>query len=120
METSEDKITIYDSEAIRKKIYTIHNLQVMLDSDLAAFYGVETKQLNRAVKRNIERFPDEFMFQLDDNAWESLRRQIGTLNNDSLRYQIGTSKSGRGGRRFLPYEFHGSHTLEKIVSYFNN
>lgn len=65
----------------------------MLDADLAALYGVETKMLNRAVRRNPERFPAPFMFQL--TAAES----------DSLRYQVGTSKKGRGGRRYLPYGF---------------
>ncbi|MCW8817473.1 MAG: ORF6N domain-containing protein [Ignavibacteriaceae bacterium] len=104
MEKTKNSITLYDSKAIQKKIYTIRNVQVMLDSDLAKFYGVETKQLNRAVKRNIVRFPEEFMFQLDDNEWESLRYQIGTSNKDSLRYQNGTSIK-KGGRRYLPYVF---------------
>jgi len=65
----------------------------MLDSDLAGLYAVETKQLNRAVKRNIERFPADFMFQLteDETAF--------------LRCQSGTSKKERGGRRYLPYVF---------------
>ena len=65
----------------------------MFDRDLASLYGVETKTLNRAVKRNIDRFPDDFMFQL--NKFES----------DSLKYQIGTSKKGRGGARKLSYAF---------------
>ncbi|MCW9094685.1 MAG: ORF6N domain-containing protein [Ignavibacteriaceae bacterium] len=104
MEKTKNSITLYDSKAIQQKIYTIRNVQVMLDSDLAKFYGVETKQLNRAVKRNIDRFPEEFMFQLDDNEWESLRYQIGTSNKDSLRYQNGTSIK-KGGRRYLPYVF---------------
>jgi len=70
MKESKDKITVYNSESIQRKIYTIRDLQVMLDSDLAEFYGVETKQLNRAVKRNIDRFPKEFMFQLGEDEWE--------------------------------------------------
>jgi phage regulator Rha-like protein len=66
----------------------------MLDSDLAELYGVETFNLNKAVKRNIDRFPDDFMFQLSQEEAES------------LRFQIGMSKvSGRGGRRSLPYAF---------------
>lgn len=65
----------------------------MLDRDLADLYGVETKMLNRAVKRNLRRFPLDFMFQL--SAEEA----------SSLRYQIGTSKNTRGGRRYLPYVF---------------
>ena len=63
---------------IEEKIFTIRGKQVMLDRDLARLYGVETKQLNRAVKRNIERFPPDFMFQLTMN--ECSRCQFGTLN----------------------------------------
>ena len=65
----------------------------MLDSDLAKLYGVETKTLNRAVKRNIKRFPGDFLMQL-------ISEEV-----DSLRYQFGTSNAGRGGRRHLPYVF---------------
>ena len=65
----------------------------MLDRDLAALYRVETKVLNRAVKRNLRRFPPDFMFQLSVDE------------TSRLRYQIGTSKKGRGGRRYLPYVF---------------
>jgi hypothetical protein len=80
-------------ERIEKVIYLIRSEKVMLDRDLASLYGVETKMLNRAVKRNLKRFPSDFMFQLtQDEA-------------DLLRCQIGTSKTGRGGRRFLPYVF---------------
>ena len=63
---------------IDERIYSVRGRQVMIDRDLAELYGVETKQLNRAVKRNIERFPDDFMFQLTKD--ECLRCQIGTLN----------------------------------------
>ena len=63
---------------IEERIFTIRGKQVMLDRDLAQLYGVETKQLNRAVKRNIERFPPDFMFQIEKA--ECLRCQIGTLN----------------------------------------
>jgi hypothetical protein len=77
----------------------------MLDGDLALFYGVETKVLNQAVKRNIERFPKVFMFQLDEDEFESLRFQFGTSKDESLRSQIVTSKNKRGGRRYLPYVF---------------
>jgi hypothetical protein len=65
----------------------------MLDSDLAALYEVSTKRLNEAVKRNLRRFPEEFMFQLTEEERESLRSQIATSNN------------GRGGRRYSPYVF---------------
>ena len=80
-------------ERIEKAIYLIRGEKVMVDRDLALLYGVETKMLNRAVKRNLKRFPSDFMFQLTvDEA-------------DVLRYQTGTSKKGRGGRRYLPYVF---------------
>lgn len=65
----------------------------MLDSDLAMLYGVLTKNLNKAVKRNVQRFPEDFMFQLTEEEYES------------LRFQFGTSKPKRGGRRFMPYVF---------------
>ena len=78
----------------------------MLDRDLAALYETETKALNLAVKRNLKRFPRDFMFQLTKEEFESLRFQIETSkNSDSLRLQIETSKTGRGGTRYLPYAF---------------
>jgi hypothetical protein len=78
---------------IQNMIYEIRGLKVMLDSDLAALYGVETFNLNKAVKRNIERFPDDFMFQLTKDEWEN------------LTFQFGISSSQHGGRRFMPYAF---------------
>ncbi|MBI4979147.1 MAG: ORF6N domain-containing protein [Spirochaetes bacterium] len=75
-------------ESIREKIYTIRGYNVMHDSDLALLYGVDTKTFNRAVKRNRTRFPDDFMFQLNEKEYENLRRQYGTSN--------------RGGRRYAP------------------
>ena len=78
---------------IEKMIYVIRDQNVMIDSDLAKLYGVETRIINRNVKRNIHRFPDDFMFQLDDVEYESLISQIGI------------SKQGRGGRRILPFVF---------------
>ncbi len=78
---------------IQKRIFTIRGVQVMLDSDLADLYHVETKNLNLAVKRNIERFPYNFRFQLTEQEYKSLR-----LQNE-------TSKGKRGGRRYLPYAF---------------
>lgn len=78
----------------------------MLDRDLAELYGTETKFLNLAVKRNIKRFPKDFMFLLTKEEFDSLRSQFVTLNDDadSLRLQSATSK-GRGGTRYLPYVF---------------
>jgi len=95
---------------VERCIYLIRGEKVMLDYDLAALYGVETGALNRAVKRNSDRFPSDFMFQLGEEEWERLKCQIGISNkragaSSSLRFQIGTSKSKRGGRRYLPYAF---------------
>ena len=91
--------------SIQNRIYEIRGERVMLDRDLAVLYGTETKFLNLAVKRNIGRFPEDFMFQLTKEEFEGLRLQIETLeNDDSLRLQIATS-NGRGGTRYLPYVF---------------
>jgi hypothetical protein len=78
---------------IENRIYTIRGIQVMLDSDLAEMYDVETKVLNQAVKRNLDRFPNEFRFQLTKDEL------------DNLRSQIVTSSLSHGGRRGLPYVF---------------
>ncbi len=77
---------------IDERIFNIRGVQIMIDKDLAALYGVETKQLNRAVKRNIERFPEDFMFQLTKE--ECLRCQIGTLNPGQGQHM-----------KYLPYAF---------------
>ena len=83
-----------DEVVIEKLIYEVRGKQVMLDSDLARLYEVETKQLNRQVKRNIERFDNDFMFQLTDQEYQNLKCQIGT-----------SSSNNYGGRRTLPYVF---------------
>ena len=95
-----------DNINIESLIRVIRGQQVMLDSDLAMLYRVETKRLNEQVKRNIERFPADFMFQLTKEETACLRSQIATLNNglEPLRSQIVTSK-GKGGTRYLPYAF---------------
>lgn len=102
-----NEITAFENvQGIKQRIHVVHGVQVMLDSDLSELYQVETKQINQAVNRNLERFPDTFHFQLTPSEVESLRCQIGTSNQDSsLRSQIVTSKTGRGGRRYLPYAF---------------
>jgi hypothetical protein len=91
----------------------------MLDRDLAALYEVPTKSLNLSVKRNLKRFPPDFMFQLTKEEFESLRFQIETLekSNTSLRFQNETSK-GRGGTRYLPYAFteQGVAMLSSIIN----
>ena len=84
-----------NADAIRARILTIRGVQVMLDRDLAELYGVPTKVLNQAVKRNIERFPERFMFQLPKDELADLRSQIVTSNIDtSLRSQIVTFHHG--------------------------
>lgn len=102
---SKDK-SLVPIEHIERMILFIRGQKVMLDSDLAELYGVETKVLNQAVKRNIERFPDDFMFQLTEDERDILRCQIGTSNGGPiLRSQFVTSKDRRGGRRYPPYAF---------------
>jgi phage regulator Rha-like protein len=93
-------------DRIERSILFIRGEKVMLDSDLAELYGVETKALNRAVKRNQHRFPTDFMFQLTAEDAESLRCQTGTSNE------------GRGGRRYLPYAFteHGALMLANVLN----
>lgn len=80
-------------QRIQNKIYDVRGQKIMLDFDLATLYEVQTKNLNLAVKRNLKRFPQDFMFQLSKEEWEV------------LRLQIETSKKGRGGTRYLPYAF---------------
>lgn len=89
---SNTKILLVSKTDIRDKIYTVRNIQVMLDEDLARLYRVETKVLNQAVKRNLDRFPEEFCFQLTKPEHINLRSQIVTSSN-------------KGGRRYLPYAF---------------
>lgn len=82
--------------SIQNRIYEVRGERVMMDRDLADLYETETKALNQAVKRNIKRFPKDFMFQLTKEEFESLRFQSETLeNSNSLRLQNETSK-GRG------------------------
>ena len=92
-------------ETIKNRILEIRGQRVMLDRDLAELYGVETKRLNEAVRRNINRFPDDFMFVLTEEEWLRLRSQIATSNkvDESLRSQFATSK--RGGNRYKPFVF---------------
>ena len=86
-------------------IFLVRGQRVMLDSDLAAVYGVSAKRLNEQVRRNLERFPSTFAFQLVQEEW------------DSLRSQFATSK-GRGGRRYLPWVFteHGALQLASVLN----
>lgn len=98
-----NKLTITESLVI-SKIYLIRDKKVMLDEDLAEMYGVETRRLNEQVKRNIERFPDDFMFQLTEKEYENLKSQNAT--------------SSWGGRRKLPNAFteHGVLMLSSVLN----
>ncbi|WP_455755947.1 ORF6N domain-containing protein [Sulfurimonas sp.] len=86
-------ISVINEETIENKIYSIRGLQVMLDRDLAELYGVETKRLNEQVKRNIERFPNEFMFQLTKNELDNWKSQFATSNKEFI------------GLRKMPFAF---------------
>ena len=99
----EDEVTIED-ELVMSKIFIIRNQKVMIDKDLAQLYGVETKQLKRQVKRNVERFPDDFMMELTEIEFENLRSQFGT--------------SSWGGSKYLPLAFtkHGVLMLSSVLN----
>ena len=101
---TESTITTVSSDHIAQAILTIRGLRVMLDDDLAALYNVETKNLNKAVKRNIERFPGDFMFQITPEELENLRFQFGT--------------SRWGGTRYLPNAFteHGALMAASVLN----
>jgi len=91
---------------IHHKIYMLRGKQIMLDEDLAMLYEVETKRVNEQVKRNIDRFPDDFMFQLDKKEYEFLRSQIATL------------EKGKGlHRKYMPYAFteNGVYMLSAVL-----
>ena len=90
------EVSHYD---IKSMIYVIRNKQVMLDSDLAMLYQVETRVFNQAVKRNIARFPDSFRFQISKDEYEALRSQIVTSKEEDA------NGNKKGGRRYLPYVF---------------
>lgn len=92
-------------EAIKDRIYLIRGQRVMLDRDLSELYDVTTGRLNEAVKRNIERFPEDFMFRLDKDEWMRLKSQFAISNQkaDAMKSQIAISN--RGGDRALPYAF---------------
>lgn len=115
-----------DFEDIKNHIYEVRGQRVMLDRDIASMYEVETGNLNRAVKRNRERFPDDFMFQLTSQEWKSLLCQIGRTNvgnlpepastcdssfcqngrtNASLPAKSNKKPTRRGGSQYLPYAF---------------
>jgi len=105
---------------IEHKIYPLRGQKVMLDSDLAAMYGVKTGDLNRAVKRNADRFPEDFIFQLTAEEAEALRCQTGILGlREHLTSQTATINPARGKqRKYLPYVFteQGVAMLSSVLS----
>jgi phage regulator Rha-like protein len=106
MEMNEDDVVMIPDELILSKIYQIRDMKVMLDMDLAELYGVETKQLKRAVRRNITRFPPDFMFELTQKELFNWRRQFGTSNREKM------------GLRIPPYAFteHGVLMLASVLN----
>ena len=92
MKTEKQLVATTAESMIERKIYLVRGKRVMLDVDLADLYGVETRALTQAIKRNISRFPEDFMYQLNKEEGELLRSQFVT-------------SKGRGGRRYLPYVF---------------
>jgi hypothetical protein len=89
-----DELAVFDEGAIKNRIHTLRGVHVIIDRDLAELYSVTTKVLNQSVKRNSERFPESFMFQLTNSEYNSLKSQIVTL------------EKGRGThRKYLPYAF---------------
>ncbi len=102
--TAKQMLPIIPDNIVVNKIYELRGLKVMLDSDLAELYGVETKRLNEQVGRNPDRFPEDFMFQLTDQEWLNLKSQIAT--------------SSWGGRRKLPFVFteHGILMLSSVLN----
>ena len=104
--TKKQTLAILSDDIVVNKIYVIRNQKVMLDSDLAELYGIDTGRLNEQVKRNLSRFPEDFMFQLSDEEFKSLISQFAISNK------------GRGGRRKLPYVFteHGVLMLSSVLN----
>lgn len=109
--TTKLPLAIVSDDIVVNKIYEIRNQKVMLDSDLAELYGVETRVLNQSIKRNLERFPEDFMFQLNETEWNFLMSQI-VISKTNL------NKDGRGGRRKLPFVFteHGVLMLSSVLN----
>ena len=91
--TNLSNLGVHPIEVIASHVLSIRGFKVLIDTDLAALYGVETKVLLQAVKRNLDRFPEDFMFQLNADEWNVLRSQNVTSN------------TGRGVRRYAPYAF---------------
>jgi hypothetical protein len=102
---SKKTLVIIPSERVESKIYFIRGKKIMFDKDLSELYGVATKVLNQAVRRNLKRFPEDFMFRLNKQELEIWKSQIVTSNDKNLRSQIVTSSLEHGGLRYPPYVF---------------
>lgn len=112
-----NNLIIVPEEIIERKIYLVRGIKVMLDSDLATLYGVTTKRLNEQVKRNLKRFPADFMFQLRENENKkllSIRSQFATSN----RSQSATGSQKHRDPKYLPYAFteHGVTMLASVLN----
>jgi len=107
----------YAAESLGALIFTIRGQRVMLDADLASIYGVQTRRLNEQVRRNAERFPGDFMFQLTRQEAADLKSQFATSSPADIRSQFATD-SGHGGRRKLPYAFieHGAIMAANVLN----
>jgi phage regulator Rha-like protein len=114
-----------DTNLIREKIYEIRGQKIMLDFDLAELYGVETRVFNQAVKRNIDRFPEDFMFRLTTEEWEALKYSsqmvasadiVDSQSDKNSSQFVMSSKKNRGGA-YLPYAFteHGVTMLASVL-----
>jgi len=109
---------VISDRGVERLIVAVRGQRVILDADLARLYGVETKALNRAVKRNAERFPADFMFQVTSEELGDVRYQYGTSNRELRNWsQIATTGGKRGGRRYRPYAFteHGALQAANIL-----
>jgi hypothetical protein len=129
MAGDKDKAVVIRDETLQNLIHTVRGVEVMLDSDLAPLYGVETKVFNQAVKRNYERFPESFRFQLTQDEFDSLRSQNVTLNaadnlrsqsvtsrtQKNLRSQIATLETGRGKHHKFPFSEQGVAMLSAML-----
>lgn len=106
--------TNQQADNIKDLIYEIRGQKVMLDYDLASIYGVKTSSLNQAVKRNIDRFPDDFMFKLSESEWEEINRNILNAN---MRSQIVTASPNKRNKSNPPYAFteHGAVMLASVL-----
>lgn len=124
------KLKLFAPEPVEPLIRAARGEKVILDADLARLYGVPTKRLNEQVRRNSDRFPSDFLFQLSRSEFDSLRLQFGTLkapadqprtvpaSKHNLKSQIATSSSGHGGRRKRPYAFteHGAIMAANVLN----